>query len=75
MKVVVVIDRFEGHNAVLLLGDEEIQIVWPRENLPSEAAEGDILTINLQVDKDATQTAKAEAERLLKEIVMQNQGG
>ena len=27
MKVVAVIDRFEGNKAILLLGDEEIQVV------------------------------------------------
>ena len=75
MKVLTVVDRFEGNKAILLLGDEEVQVVWPRENLPSEAQEGDIITMELQVDHGATTAAKAEAERLLKEIIERNQEG
>lgn len=75
MKVFVVIDRFEGNKAVLLLGDEEVQVIWPRESLPDEAKEGDIVTIELQVDHEATSAAKAEADRLLKEIMKANQEG
>lgn len=75
MKVLAVVDRFEGNKAIFLLGDEEVQVVWPRENLPSEAQEGDIITMELQVDHDATTAAKAEAERLLKEIIERNQEG
>ncbi len=75
MKVFVVIDRFEGNKAVLLLGDEEIQVIWPRESLPDVAKEGDMVTIELQVDHEATSAAKAEADRLLKEIIKRNQEG
>ncbi|AJQ28356.1 DUF3006 domain-containing protein [Pelosinus fermentans] len=75
MKVLAVIDRFEGDKAVLLLDDEEVQVVWPRESLPSEAQEGDVITMELQVDHEATIAAKAEAERLLKEIMERNQEG
>ncbi len=75
MKVVAVIDRFEGKKAVLMLGDEEVQVVWPRQSLPSEAREGDFITMELQIDGEATIAAKAEAERLLKEILERNQEG
>jgi hypothetical protein len=75
MKVVAVIDRFEGNKAVLLLGDEEIQVIWPRKSLPVEVKEADILTIDLQIDIEATYEAKTEAERLLKEIVAKNEEG
>jgi len=75
MKVVAVIDRFEGNKAVLLLGDEEIQVIWPRKGLPVEVKEADILTINLQIDAEATYAAKTEAESLLKDIVEKNEKG
>ncbi|MDF2635119.1 MAG: hypothetical protein K0R78_1993 [Pelosinus sp.] len=75
MKVLVVIDRFEDNKAVLLLGEEEIQVIWPRESLPSEVKEGDIVTVELLIDHEATIAAKAEADRLLKEIMESNQGG
>ncbi|SFL97200.1 DUF3006 domain-containing protein [Pelosinus propionicus] len=73
MKVLAVIDRFEGKKAVLMLGDEEFQVVWPRESLPSEAREGDFITMELQVNNEATTAAKEEAERLLKELLKENQ--
>ncbi len=72
MQIKAVIDRFEGNKAVLLLGDEEIQAVWPRQFLSSEAQEGDILQVDLQIDSVATKTAKAEAEDLLQQILRRN---
>lgn len=73
MKMQAVIDRFESDKVVLLLGDEEIQAIWPRSSLPSEAKEGDFLRVNIQVDIEATFAAKVEAENLLKQIVEKNQ--
>ena len=73
MQIQAVIDRFEGNKAVLLVGDEEVQVVWLRKNLPAEVKEGDILSINLQVDSEATVAAKEEAEDLLKQILAKNQ--
>jgi len=69
MQVQAVIDRFEGNKAVLLVGKEELQVVWPREYMSRESAEGDILQIYIEVDEVATAEAKAEGERLLKEIL------
>ena len=73
MQIQAVTDRFEGNKAVLLVGDEEVQVVWLRKNLPAEVKEGDILSINLQVDSEATVAAKEEAEDLLKQILAKNQ--
>ena len=73
MQIQAVIDRFEGNKAVLLVGDDEVQVVWPKHILPSEVKEGDILSIGLQVDSQATVDAKAEAEGLLKQILKKNQ--
>ncbi|MBP2625773.1 MAG: hypothetical protein H6Q68_484 [Firmicutes bacterium] len=73
MRIQAVIDRFEGNKAVLLVGDDEEQVVWPRHILPIGAKEGDILCIDLQVDSEATAIAKTEAESLLKQILEKNQ--
>lgn len=69
MQIKAVIDRFESNKAVLLLGDEEVQVVWPRQFLSSDVQEGDILQVGLQVDPVATQAAKAEAESLLQQVL------
>ena len=73
MHIQAVIDRFEGNKAVLLIGDDEAQVVWPRHILSGEMKEGDVLRIDLQVDSQATAAAKAEAENLLQQIVKKNQ--
>ena len=73
MEIQAIIDRFEGSKAVLFLGEEEVQVVWPRRILPKEVKEGDILQVTLQIDNEATAAAKAEAENLLEQILGKNQ--
>ena len=75
MQIQAVVDRFEGNKAVLLVGDDEAQVIWPRKNFPIEVKEGDILFMELAVNKEATAAAKAEAERLLQEILAKNEEG
>ncbi|MBC8014328.1 MAG: DUF3006 domain-containing protein [Sporomusaceae bacterium] len=75
MQIQAVIDRFEGNKAVMLVGDDETQVVWPKHILPVEVNEGDILQINVQIDREATSAAKSLAEELLKEILEKNQEG
>jgi len=75
MLIQAVIDRFEGNKTVLLVGDDEAQVVWPKNILPREVKEGDILRMDLQIDGEATAAAKAEAESLLKQILGKNQEG
>ena len=68
MKLRTVIDRFESDKAVLLLGDEEFQAVWPRNSLPDGATEGDHLQLDIQVNREATIAAKIEVENLLNRV-------
>ena len=63
-----VIDRFEGEKAVLLVGEAEKKAVFPKLELPEEAAEGDYLKIDITIDHAATETAMQEAAELLKEL-------
>ena len=74
MQIQAVIDRFEGNKAILLVGDDEAQAVWPKHILPTDVKEGDILRIDFQVDSQATAAAKADSESLLKQIVDKNKG-
>ena len=43
-----VIDRFEEDKAVLLAGEEEIKINFPRRLLDKNLKEGDYVTINIK---------------------------
>lgn len=63
-----VIDRFEGKKAVLLLGDDEKQVIFPKSELPVDAEEGDYLKIAITFDKERTKAAQKEAEALLRDI-------
>jgi len=70
MRIKAVIDRFETGKAVLLAGEQEISVNWPRKLLP-KAQEGDILSIEISVDVEATQQAKAEIDELYEKIIKQ----
>ncbi len=60
-----VIDRFEGESAVLLVGEDERQVLFPVRELPEGLNEGDYLRMNIMYDVDATRNAQEEAQRLL----------
>lgn len=75
MRVKAVIDRFEERKAVILLGDEEVIVSWPRSILPENVQEGDILQINISIDAEATRAARSEANDLLRQILQRNQEG
>lgn len=63
-----VIDRFEENKAVLLVGDEEIKINFPRALLDKNLKEGDYITLDIKYDAKATQKAKEEVADLLKSL-------
>jgi hypothetical protein len=69
MRIKAVLDRFEDDKAVLLLGDEETAVNWPRRLLPDEAAEGHVIWLTATVDEEATSKARAEAEDLLRQLL------
>lgn len=72
MECKAVIDRFEGSKAVLLVGEAEKEIVWPQDQLPENAQEGDVLQLAIEIDLAATAAAKAEAQKLLQELLEAN---
>jgi hypothetical protein len=66
----VTIDRFEGKIAVCEKSDRTM-INIPREKLPTEAKEGDILIIegnNIKIDSAATAQRRKAAEEMRKGI-------
>ncbi|QGG46331.1 DUF3006 domain-containing protein [Heliorestis convoluta] len=74
MKIKATIDRFEGYYAVLLVGEEEGIVDWPKNMLPSEAKEGEIITISMSIDKNETQRRRKRVEGLLDKLKNKNQG-
>lgn len=69
MRVKAILDRFEGDKAVLLMGDDEVAVNWPRSFLPAEAREGHVIWLTGTVDHEATRQARAEAEDLLRQLL------
>jgi hypothetical protein len=66
MRVRAFVDRFEGDQAVLLLGDKESEaVVWPRAFLPLDAAEGAVLEVTVETDAEETADASDKIRRLL----------
>lgn len=75
LKIMAVLDRFEGDMAILLVGPESRKVLWPREFLPEESREGQIFTVALAKDYLATELARREVEELLREIIAENDTG
>lgn len=62
--VQVVVDRFEENKAVLLVGELEDRVVFPKKYLPENINEGDYLQLNIVYDPEMTREARKEAEAL-----------
>ncbi len=67
-KIKSVIDRFESDFAVLLVGDEEIQVDFPKKLLPEGAKEGDWLNLAFEIDATGTKAQKQKIEGLLNKL-------
>ncbi len=63
-----VIDRFEDDKAVLLVGKDEQEVVFPRQELPNDLNEGDYLRMDIFYDAEMTKKAMKESMRLLDEL-------
>lgn len=64
-----IIDRFEENQAIIEFGDK--LFVIPRLLLPADAREGDVITLTITVNREATntraKTIKSLAEELFKD--------
>jgi len=62
-----IIDRFEEEWAVIE-HDGRGTFNLPRSLLPEEAREGDVLCLELRIDKQATEQRRREIEELTREL-------
>jgi len=62
-----IIDRFEGKWAVIHHNRETFNL--PKELLPEDALEGDIITIDVNVDKANTKKAQDEVRKLMDSLM------
>jgi flagellar basal body L-ring protein FlgH len=61
-----VLDRFEGEYALIEMNRRIFHI--PKILLPKSAKEGDVITIQITVDKEATAKQKQSADKLSGEL-------
>jgi hypothetical protein len=66
VKIRLSIDRFEGERKqfAVLVTDDRQQFKIPKGLLPKGAKAGDILTIQIELDKEATQKVAEETKRV-----------
>jgi len=63
------IDRIEGTIAVLIsVEDEPVQMNVPLSLLPSGCREGDILSIRIERDREATNAARGRVSALIEKL-------
>ncbi|KHO63195.1 hypothetical protein THYS13_13140 [Thermoanaerobacter sp. YS13] len=68
-KKLCIIDRFEGNWAVIEYGDKTFN--FPKELLPKETKEGDVLKFDITVDKEETEKRKKAIEDLAKALFVE----
>ncbi|MEQ6360494.1 DUF3006 domain-containing protein [Thermoanaerobacter thermohydrosulfuricus] len=61
-----IIDRFEGNWAVIEYGSRTFN--FPKELLPKEAKEGDVLKFDVIIDMEETEKRKKAAEDLAEDL-------
>lgn len=65
-KELCIVDRIEGDWVVIEYGRKTFN--FPRELLPADAKEGDVLKLSINIDKKETQTERNEIENLTKDM-------
>lgn len=68
MRINLTIDRLEGDKAVLKSEDGQT-IIWPKDKLPLEAKEKNVLTFTVDSDKKSEEEKKNLAKDILNEIL------
>ena len=68
VELMAVVDRFEDDNAILLIGEDERQTIFPAASLPEGLSEGDYIRMVISYDAKATKAAMEEVARLLNNL-------
>jgi hypothetical protein len=69
------IDRIEGKMAVLLMGEDgKAKVNMPLSLLPEGCKEGDILSVSIELDPEATEKAKVRVSGMMEKLKKKGQG-
>ena len=69
-----VVDRFEGEYAILLFGDDEIKVDFPKKLLPKGAREGSWLKVIFELDQEGTKKQEEKIARLIEKLKIRTRG-
>lgn len=71
------IDRFEGDDSriAVLLTDDGIAVIFPRDLLPPGAGAGDVLTFLIEIDVVATRNVAEETRAIQDQLTTTDPGG
>jgi hypothetical protein len=77
VKIRLSIDRFEGDKKqiAVLLTDEGMPINFPKALLPKGAKAGDVLTLQIELDAQATREVADETKKVQAELKKRDPGG
>jgi hypothetical protein len=75
MKIQLCIDRIEGKGIAVLLTDDGEQIDFPRKLLPKGARPGDVLSLTLERDPEATERLRKDTMDLQERLKKTDPGG
>ena len=63
-----VIDRFEGHYAVLLFRDDEVKVDIPKKLLPEGVKEGSWLKVSFELDVEEMKKQEEKIKDLVEKL-------
>ncbi len=69
MKTTAVVDRLEGENAILLVGDEQDRLIVPINDLPAGTKEGNWLQVEYADDRILSATLDLAATEAAKKSI------
>jgi len=67
-----VVDRFEGEYAILLFGDDEVKVDFPKKFLPEGTREGSWLKVVFELDQEGTKKQKEKIAGLIEKLKNKN---
>lgn len=68
MQIKLIIDRFEGNQAVLIASDGQT-IIWPKDKLPAGAREGAALNFEVAEKAEREKKDRQTAKEIINEII------
>ncbi len=73
-RIKVVVDRFEGEYAILMIGDPEEPVDFPQKLLPKGTKEGSWLWLDFELDPKGEAKQREKMKKLMDKLVNKHTG-